>query len=648
MYLDNDRRPTLTPQLAFRVAIIGGIALVAFAVIFFRLWYLQVLSGDKYVAEAQNNQLRKIKVQAPRGEIVDREGRVLVRNRVGLAVKITPDKFPEDESERHELYRRLGRVLDMRPGRVEKRVDEQFEELPFSKATVKQDVERAIVMYIEERKENFRGVEVEPVFLREYPHGEIGAHLFGYVGEVTEEQLGDPQYTGVELGDRVGKAGIEAEYDRFLRGQNGATQVQVDALGNLKKQLSDIQPRQGKQLRLSLDLDVQRVGQAALSSGTGKGAFAVLDVRNGEVLALGSHPSFDPNLFSRVVRESDYRRLTADENGAPLTNRAVSAGYPTGSTFKLITATAALQEGFITPDTVQVDGGSITVGGVTFKNAGDAVHGALALRQALTVSSDVWFYLLGQDMNNTGDGQALQHWARRLGIGRQTGIDLPEEAPGFVPSKAWRDREHVEFNRCVKRRNLTDAEIYEGKCGFIDRPWSVGDNINLAVGQGDLQANPLQLAVAYATVANAAEGKGGKVLRPRLGQRIENSLGQAEQNLQAPTARRLKIDRANATAIMEGLNGAANGAGGTSTAVFGDFPIPIAGKTGTAEKGAGRADQSWYAALAPYPHPKYAVVVTDEAGGFGADTAAPMARLILSELFNLNEDQLVEGGGSPD
>ena len=643
MYLDNDRRPTLTPQLAFRVAILGGVALVAFAVIFFRLWYLQVLSGDKYVAEAQNNQLRKITVQGPRGEIVDREGRVLVRNRVGLAVKITPDAFPEDRGERAELYRRLARVLDMRPRRIERRVEEQFKELPYSKATVKQDVERPIVMYIAERKENFRGVDVEPVFLREYPHGEIGAHLFGYVGEVTQEQLGDPQYTGVELGDRVGKAGIEAEYDRFLRGQNGATQVQIDALGNLKKQLSDIEPQQGKQLRLSLDLDVQRVGQTALASGTGKGAFAVLDVRNGEVVALGSQPSFDPNLFSRVVRESDYRRLTADENGAPLTNRAVSAGYPTGSTFKLITATAALEEGFITPDTVQIDNGSIEVGGVTFKNAGDAVNGALALRQALTVSSDVFFYLLGQDMNNTGDGQALQRWARRLGIGRQTGIDLPEEGPGFVPTEAWRDREHAKFNRCVARRKLTDAEIYEGKCGFIDRPWSVGDNINLSVGQGDLQANPLQLAVAYATVAN-----GGRVLRPRLGQRIENSLGQAEQNLQGSTARRLKIDPANAAAIMEGLNGAANGPGGTSTSVFEGFPIPIAGKTGTAEKGAGRADQSWYAALAPYPNPKYAVVVTDEAGGFGADTAAPMARLILSELFNLDETQLVEGGGAPD
>ncbi len=643
MYLDNDRRPTLTPKLAFRVAIFGGIALAAFAVIFFRLWYLQVLSGDKYVAEAQNNQLRKIKVQAPRGEIVDREGRVLVRNRVGLAVTITPDKFPEAESERAELYRRLGKLLDMRPRRIERRVNEQFKELPFSKATVKQDVERPIVMYIAERKEDFRGVDVEPVFLREYPHGEVGAHLFGYVGEVTEEQLGDPQYTGVELGDRVGKAGIEAEYDRFLRGQNGATQVQVDAFGNLTRQLSDIGAEQGKQLRLSLDLDVQRVGQTALSSGTGKGAFAVLDVRNGEVLALGSQPSFDPNLFSRVVRESDYRRLTADENGAPLTNRAVSAGYPTGSTFKLITATAALEEGFITPDTVQIDSGSITVGDQEFKNAGDAVNGAIALRQALTVSSDVFFYLLGQDMNNTGDGQALQKWARRLGIGRQTGIDLPEEGPGFVPSEAWRDREHAKFNRCVKRRKLTDAEIYEGKCGFIDRPWSVGDNINLAVGQGDLQANPLQLAVAYAAVAN-----GGKVLRPRLGQRIENSLGQAEQNLQAPTARRLKIDPANSSAIMEGLNGAANGPGGTSTPVFEGFPIPIAGKTGTAEKGLGRADQSWYAALAPYPHPKYVVVVTDEAGGFGADTAAPMARLILAELFNLNESQLVAGGGAPD
>jgi penicillin-binding protein 2 len=643
VYLDNERRPTLTPQLAVRVAIIGGVALAAFAVIFFRLWYLQVLSGDKYVAEAQNNQLREIKVQAPRGEIVDREGRVLVRNRVGNAVKITPDQLSEDEGERRALYRRLAKLLRMRPTVIERRVEEQLEELPFSTATVKQDVSRDVVMYLGERREEFRGVTIEPVFLREYPHGELAAHLLGYVGEVSAEELDDPTFSGVEMGDRVGKAGIEAEYDRFLRGRNGATRVQVDAFGNLTGHLRTEPSVQGRQLRLSLDLDVQRVGQAALAGGTGLGAFAVMDVNSGEMLALGSNPSFDPNLFAKVVRESDYKRLTADETGAPLTNRAVAGGYPTGSTFKLITAVASLQGGVITPDTPLNDPGQLTVGDQVFKNAGGVAHGTLALRTALTVSSDVFFYQLGQDMDGRGNGQLLQTWARRLGLGRLTGIDLPEEAPGFVPSKAWRDRQYRKFSRCKERTNATPEEIALGKCGWQDRPWSVGDNVNLSVGQGDLAANPLQMAVAYATVAN-----GGKVMRPRLGQRIENSAGQAEQNLEAPTARKLHIPASNRQAIMDGLRGAASEPGGTSTAVFEGFPIPIAGKTGTAEKGLGRADQSWYVALAPWPDPKYVVAVTDEAGGFGADTAAPMARLILSELFNVNEHQLVAGGGSPD
>ena len=641
MYLDNDRRPTLTPQLAVRVAIIGGVALAAFAVIFFRLWYLQVLSGDKYVAEAQDNQLREIKVQAPRGEIVDRHGRPLVRNRVGLAVKITPDRLSEDANERRDLYRRLARLLGMRSAAIERRVDEQLEELPFSAATVKQDVPRKVTMFIAERQEDFRGVTVEPVFLREYPHAEVGSHLFGYVGEVSAEELDDPSYTNVAMGDRVGKAGVELAYDQFLRGRNGATRVQVDALGNLKKYLAEEQPKQGRQLRLSLDLDLQRTGQAALAGGTGKGAFAVMNVKNGEVLALGSQPSYDPNLFARVVRESDYKRLTADDTGAPLTNRAVAGGYPTGSTFKLVTAVAALESGLITPDTPLNDPGSLTVGGVTFKNAGDVAHGVLPLRQALTVSSDVFFYQLGRDMNRKG--MPLQKWAKQLGIGRETGIDLPEEGPGFVPGPAWRDREWRRFERCKDRKKPTDAEIYEGICGFVDRPWSVGDNINFSIGQGDLASNPLQMAVAYAAVAN-----GGRVWRPRLGQRIENSAGQAVQQLEAPAARRLDISEANRQAILDGLRGAASAPGGTSTAVFESFPVPIAGKTGTAEKGAGRADQSWYVALAPWPDPQYVVAVTDEAGGFGADTAAPMARLILAELFNVDENQLVAGGGASD
>jgi penicillin-binding protein 2 len=620
VYLDNERRPTLTPQLAFRVAVIGGVALVMFALIFFRLWYLQVLSGDSYVAAARDNRVREIKVQAPRGEIVDRHGQELVANRNSLSIKLTPDKLPEETGERREVYRRLSKLLNLNPRRLEKRVEAEFKALPFARPTVKQDVRQELVAYVLERSSQFPGVEPEREFLREYPHGPVGAHLFGQVGEVTEKQLKDQRYNGVELGDRVGQAGIEAEYDRFLRGVNGAAKLEVDAVGNLTDTLRRQEPKQGRQLRLSLDLDVQRVAQQALAGGTGRGAFAVMDVNNGEVLALGSQPSFDPNIFTRPLSQKRLEALGSEELGKPLFNRAIQGGYPTGSTFKLVTATAALESGHITPDTLLNDPGVLKIGTQEFKNAGNVAHGTLALRQALTVSSDVFFYQLGQYMDEKG--MPLQKWGRRLGIGRKTGIDLPAEEPGRLPTPQWRDRWY--------------------KQGLADRPWSVGDNVNLSVGQGDLLSNPLQMAVAYAAIAN-----GGRVLRPRLGLRIEDASGQALQQLDAPTARRLKMSKENREAILDGLYGAANEPGGTSTPVFEGFPIPIAGKTGTAEH-IGKPDQSWYVALAPYPNPKYVVAVTDEAGGFGAETAAPMARRVLAELLDVRETGLVQGGGAPD
>jgi penicillin-binding protein 2 len=623
MYLDNDRRPTLTPQLAVRVALIGGIALVAFAVIFFRLWYLQVLSGDRYLAEARDNRVREIKVQAARGEIVDRDGRTLVDNRPSNAVVLSPDRLPADLDDRRTLYRRLGKLLDIKPGALARDVEPQLAALPYSTATVKQDVSNQLAWYLLEHRDQFRGADVERVFLRSYPHHDIGAHLFGTVGELNAKQEKDPRYRDVDLGDRVGQTGIELQYDRYLRGRNGASRLQVDAMGNLNRRLNKRDPKQGRQLRLSVDLDVQEAGQEALAGGTGRGAFAVMDVKSGEVLGLGSQPSFDPNIFSKGIKQRDYARLLDEDNGAPLTNRAIQGGYPTGSTFKLVTATAALESGVITPDTPLFDPGSYTVGDTVFENAGKVAHGTLALRQALTVSSDVFFYQLGDQMNSNGDGLALQHWARRLGIGRNTGIDLPEEQPGLLPTPKWRNA------------------LF--KAGDTDRVWTPGDNVNLSVGQGDLKADPLQMAVAYAAIAN-----GGRVLRPRLGQRIEDSSGRAIQQLEAPTARRLKIPAADRQAILDGLRGAASAPGGTSTSVFQDFPIQIAGKTGTAEKGEGRADQSWYVALAPWPEPKYVVAVTDEAGGFGADTAAPMARRILAALFNVKENKLVEGGGPSD
>jgi penicillin-binding protein 2 len=380
------------------------------------------------------------------------------------------------------------------------------------------------------------------------------------------------------------------------------------------------QPQQGRQLRLALDLDVQEAGQAALAGRAG--AFVAMNVHNGEVLGLGSGPSFDPNFFSRPFTTAAYARLNSDAAGKPLFNRAIQGGYPTGSTFKLITAVAALEGGLITPGEVIYDGGAIEIGTQEFENAARAAHGAVALRQALSVSSDVYFYLLGQEADAAGDGLLIQRWARKLGLGRNTGIDLPAEAPGRVPTPDWR-------NDWLER-------------GLTDRPWTVGDNVNLSVGQGDLLADPLQMAVAYAAVAN-----GGTVVKPRLGMRIEDSGGRPLQELAASPTRKVEIQAEHRQAILDGLRAAASEPGGTSTPVFADFPIDIAGKTGTAETTSG-IDQSWYIALAPYPNPRYVVAATIEGGGFGAETAAPAVRQVLGELFDVDDSGAIPAGTAQD
>jgi penicillin-binding protein 2 len=488
--------------------------------------------------------------------------------------------------------------------------------------TLKTDVGLRTVLYLQENQTRFPGVDVERVFLRKYPHDKIGAHLFGTIGEVTKKQLDLPRYSDVALGDRVGQSGIELQYDRYLRGQNGASRIQVDAMGRPKGELSIRDPEPGKRLRLSIDFGVQKAGQAALERYGLPGAFVAMDPRSGEVLGLGSNPSYDPNVFAKGVRASVYKRLNDPDNGAPLANRATQGLYPTGSTFKLITATAALQSGLITPSSVLFDGGELTVGGVTFKNAGGVSHGALALPKALQVSSDVFFYRVGLMAEQRG-GEIIQKWARRLGLGHPTGIDLPGESAGLVPTPEWRNR--------LFRRHLTD------------RPWTPGDNINLAVGQGDLQADPLQMAVAYSAIAN-----GGRIVTPHIGMRVEANDGRIIQQIKPGAKRRIDVSSSTRSAIMGGLRAAANDPGGTSAPVFAGFPITVAGKTGTAERGA-QGDQSWYVVVAPYDDPRIVVAVTIERGGFGAEAAAPAARRILASYFGIKGKKAVgEAGNAPD
>jgi penicillin-binding protein 2 len=614
-----DKRMIITPALALRVAILGGIALVLFAIIFFRLWYLQVLSGDRYLAEANDNRVRQVKVEAPRGQIVDRNGTVLVDNRTALAVEVMADRLAKEPAARARETRRLARVLGTRPGALRKKIRHDSKELPFSPVTLKTDVSLDTVFYLQENQTRFPGVEVERVFLRKYPHKTIGAHLFGTLGEVTKQQLKQARYDGVQLGDRVGQSGIEYQYDRYLRGRNGASRIQVDALGRPKGELAVRAPRQGKELRLSVDLGVQKVGQDALASFGKPGGFVALDPRSGEVIALGSNPSFDPNVFAKGISASVYKRLQDPDNGAPLADRAIQGLYPTGSTFKLITSTAALQSGLLTPETVLFDGGSLNVGGISFRNAGGASYGALALPRALQVSSDVFFYRVGLMADQHG-GDVIQKWARRLGIGRPTGIDLPGEVAGLVPSPAWRNR--------LFRKHLTD------------RPWTPGDNINFAVGQGDLQADPLQMAVAYSAIAN-----GGRVVTPHIGMRVEDSDGRVLQEISPGPKRRLDISSVTRDAIMSGLRAAANDPGGTSEPVFRGFPIEVAGKTGTAERGP-QGDQSWYVVMAPYNDPRIVVAVTIERGGFGAEAAAPAARRILAAYFGIKGKKALGAAGN--
>jgi penicillin-binding protein 2 len=639
MYLGGDsRNPPVPAQLAVRVAVLGGIALVIFAVIFLRLWYLEVLSGDKYLAEAQNNQVREFTVQAPRGEVLDRDGKPLVSNRTALALQVKEAELPARREQRARLFERLGEVAGMTPKRIRLEIRRQTRELPSSPVTLKRDVAYELVYFLRENQARFPGISVERVYVRQYPQGTVAAHLLGYVREVSPEELEDPRYESLEAGDLVGKEGIEYTYDSLLRGVNGSSRVRVDATGQpTGGRFSEREPTSGNDLRLTIDADVQAAGESALSSFGNPGGFVAMNVNNGQIIGMGSNPTYDPSIFAQpVVPQWQYEQLTSDATSAPITNRATQGLYPTGSTFKPITALAALDDGLITPDTVINDPGSIRIGDLTFRNAGDVAHGPVALRQALQVSSDVFFYTLGRDLNDENQASAIQTWAQQLGLGAPTGLDVGGEGAGQVPTPEQRNEQ---FGKNTDPNGPCGEEICIEKGEVTDRPWSVGDNVNLAVGQGDLQANPLQMAVAYATIAN-----GGQVVRPHVGQRVEDPAGRVIQEIEPAPRRTVEIDPVWQRAILDGLNSAAMEPGGTSYNVFGGFPVDIAGKTGTAETTSGY-DQSWYVALAPYPDPKYVVAVTIERGGFGADAAAPAASQILTELLKVNEQKIEDVSG---
>jgi penicillin-binding protein 2 len=648
-----------TPQLALRIGILGAVALAVFGVLFFRLWALQVLSGPQYLRAAMDNQLRSVRVEAPRGQILDAKGRPLVTNVPGTAVEIHPGDLPDTWAAQLNELRRLSKVvhvpvLQMLRGIAARKDD------PVTPVVVREDVKRtAPINYLYEHQDEFPGVTVADTFLRGYPQGDLAAQVLGYVNEISPDQLKRLKRKGYMAGDKIGGAGVEATYDSYLRGRAGLAQLRVDSLGRPRSQLETKRPAaQGESIKLTIDTNLQRAAEDAIRYGINKallnhqwqadgGAIVALDPRNGAIRALASYPTYFPRVYTgrvttKKLAAQGLTPSTAERRNFPALNRAISGVYPAGSTFKPVTALAALQTHILpSPSTALACTGSFSVpnqyGGPpqVFKNVDPYVNASMSLPTALAVSCDTWFYQLGYDFYNAPPsmGHPLQAWAARFGFGRKSGVDVGPESAGLLPTPEWRKQAFTA---------KTDPGNWQ-----IDRVWKPGDSIQLAIGQKDLLVTPLQMARFYALIAN-----GGKLVRPHVVSDVEEGGGSLRSPARVvhtftpPAPQSVGLDPTYLAAVQDGLWQATHSQGGTATGVFGNFPIQVAGKTGTAQKdpSTDQRDQSWWCGYGPadgYESPQLVVCALIENGGFGADAAAPAALQVFKEYF---KDRLTSTG----
>lgn len=600
----------LRENLRRRLAVLSSVTLAFFTLLFFRLWFLQVMAVEKYEKLAEENRVREVSIDALRGKIMDRQGTVLADNRSSLSLMVLPGI-----EKRPDVVKRLAKVFSVDERELKKTVL-RSKEGPYKPRVVLTDISIEKVAFVREHAEDFPYVGIDFLPVRYCPLNEHGAHLIGYVGEISEEEASYEEFAQCELGDVIGKTGVEREFDQFLRGEKGRKEIEVDAVSRVTRTLELNKPVPGHHIQLTLDIKLQKVAEETLkdaiflarhkgSRKANAGAALVLDPRNGEILAMASYPSFDPNKFAQGISEANWKYLTSKKSNFPLLNRALMAAYPPGSTFKPFTMVAGLQGGAINfSSTFKCEGRWEGMGEswpkYCWKRSG---HGLIGLRRGMAESCDVVFYEIGYRLYKQGR-QVLQGWSRKFGFGEKTEISLPSESPGRVPDPQW------------KEEHYSDPQM---------KVWLPGDDVNLAIGQGDLLVTPLQLARAYAALVN-----GGKVYRPQLVREVRRYDGTLARRVEPELQWSIPIASSRLSIIKSYLGSVVEE--GTAKKAFSDFHVRVGGKTGTAEV-QGKEDFAWFVGFAPLDNPRYVVVVLVEEGGHGGEIAAPAVRRILAYLF---------------
>jgi penicillin-binding protein 2 len=604
MELNTQRMEDFKGIYKYLVVFIG----VAFFLIFIRLWSLQVIKGGDLRRLSENNCIRLRENPADRGMLFDRKGRILAHNRPSYEVYLVP----EDLKVNPEVIIKVGELLNIPPEEIKERLNTQKRRAPFKPVKIKSDINWNELALLESNRVHLPGLLVDFRPRRAYDYGELASHLIGYLGEIDENELKQAKEATYRMGALVGKYGVEYRWEDDLKGVDGGRQIEVDALGREIRPLGTVEPFPGNNLFLTIDLDLQKTAEEAYQDKNG--ALIAMDPKTGHILAMVSKPSFPPDIFARNILPEEWKSLV-ESPYHPLQNKGIQGQYPAGSVFKIITAIAGLESGMITPSTQFNCTGAFHYGNRDFRCWKEGGHGAISLHRAIVESCDTYFYQVGLKVGV----DLIAHYANEFGLGKVIGISLPHEKPGTVPSTSWK-----------KKR--------------FGVPWYSGETLSFSVGQGYLNATPLQLLMLISGVAT-----GGKLYLPQVVEKVEDIYGNKLREYPPVELGRVNVSEKTLQIIQEALRGAVNDPHGTGwTCLLKE--VKVAGKTGTAQvvrlpesfkKGDMNRmplkfrDHAWFVAYAPFEDPKISVAVLVENGGFGASAAAPIAKKVIAKYLNV-------------